>query len=208
MKLLIFGASGSVGQHLVSQALEQEHTVTAFTRNDKGFEDSHYPNLNFFRGNVLNFDSVAEASKDQDAIFCVLGAGRKGNVRADGTFNIVKAMEEQGVNRLISLSTLGAGDSYDNLNFFWKKIMFGWFLKEAYKDHQLQEKYIMQSELDWTVVRPAAFTDGPLTRKYRYGFTSHDKTLKMKVSRADVAHFMLKQIEMDQYIQKAPGLSY
>lgn len=117
-------------------------------------------------------------------------------------------MEKTGVQRFICQTTLGCGDSWANLNFFWKRIMFGWFLKKAFLDHELQEKYILESQTDWTIVRPGAFTDGPKTGNYRHGFASGAQGLKLKISRADVADFMLKQLGNEQYLRKTPGLSY
>jgi putative NADH-flavin reductase len=84
----------------------------------------------------------------------------------------------------------------------------GLLLKEAYADHQVQEEYVKKSRLDWTIVRPGAFTDGPLTGTYRYGFPATDKTTKLKISRADVADFMLRQLSEAAYVRKTPGLSY
>jgi hypothetical protein len=117
-------------------------------------------------------------------------------------------MEKAGIRRFICQTTLGVGDSQDNLNFFWKRIMFGIILREAFADHVNQENYIKQSRLDWTIVRPAAFTDGKRTGVYRHGFTASDKALTLKISRADVADFMLKQLADDTYLHKTPGLSY
>ncbi len=86
--------------------------------------------------------------------------------------------------------------------------MFGFLLRKAFADHVLQEQYIQQSGLDWIIVRPGAFTDGALTKSYRHGFAPSDKTLDLKVSRADVAHFMLGRLEDDRYLHEAPGVSY
>lgn len=208
MKLLIFGSTGSVGRYLVQQALEQGHNVTAFARNPSDDEFGKHSCLRVFQGNVLNLVSVAEAVKNQDAILCALGAGRKGKVRAQGTQNIIRAMEQAGVERLICQTTLGAGDSWNNLSFFWKYIMFGWFLKQAFADHEKQENCIRQSQLNWTIVRPAAFTDGCHTGTYRHGFDASANNLTLKISRADVADFMLKQLVDDTYLQQTPGLSY
>ncbi|CAN5714314.1 hypothetical protein BH24ACT20_BH24ACT20_17460 [soil metagenome] len=117
-------------------------------------------------------------------------------------------MEKAGVRRLICQTTLGVGDSQDNLNFFWKYVMFGGLLRQAYADHALQENYVRESRLDWTIVRPAAFTDGERTGEYRHGFSATDKSLKLKISRADVADFVLKQLTSDRYLYSSPGLSY
>ena len=86
--------------------------------------------------------------------------------------------------------------------------MFGWFLKAAFKDHEIQEQYVRESNLDWTIVRPAAFTDGPQTELYKHGFPPTTKSLSLKISRADVAHFMLQQISSTRYLHQTPGLSY
>lgn len=207
MRVIIFGSTGSIGQLLVQQALDDNHIVTAFLRDPAKLNIKH-SNLKLFQGDVMRYEDVETAIKDQDGVFCCLGAGSKGKVRAEGTRHIVKAMEKSGVQRFICQSTLGAGDSRGNLNFFWKYIMFGLLLRKAYEDHELQEKYVMQSTLDWTIVRPAAFLDGPRTRSYRHGFGANEKGLTLKISRADVADFMLQQLNANIYLRKAAGLSY
>lgn len=208
MKLIIFGSTGTIGRQLVLQALQSGHSVTAFARSKAKLADIQHPQLRVHEGNVLEFSSVLAAVKGHDVVFCALGAGRKGTVRSEGTRNIIKAMQTAGMSRLICQTTLGAGESKGNLNFFWKHVMFGWFLKEAYKDHELQEKYIRESSLDWTIVRPAAFTDGKVTGKYKHGFAPNDKDITLKISRPDVAFFMLMQLSTTDYIKKAPALSY
>ena len=207
MKLLIFGSTGSIGRHLVNQALEQGHTVTAFAR-DINKVDIKHDNLQLFQGDAMDPASVEKAVQGQETVLCSIGAGRKGKVRSEGTLNIINAMEKAGVRRLICQSTLGVGDSRGNLNFFWKYIMFGLLLRPAYADHVNQENYVRQSNLDWIIVRPGAFIDGKLTGQYRHGFAGTDKTTKLKISRADVADFMLKQLTDDIYLHKTPGLSY
>ncbi len=207
MRVLIFGSTGSIGRELVDQAREQGHTVTAFAR-DATKLDLKHNNLQVAQGDVMDLASVERAVEGQEAVLCSLGAGRKGTVRSEGTRNIVSAMENTGVRRFICQSTLGVGDSQANLNLFWKYIMFGLLLRPAYLDHVSQEDHVRQSRLDWTIVRPAAFTDGERTGRYRHGFPGTDKTTELKISRADVADFMLKQLTDDTYLHKTPGLSY
>jgi putative NADH-flavin reductase len=153
---------------------------------------------------------VQQAIQGQDAVLCTLGSGqqRTGTVRSEGTRNIIRAMEQAGVRRLICQTTLGVGESWENLNFFWKYIMFGFLLRQVYADHVLQEEYVKHSHLDWIIVRPGAFVDGDLTNIYRHGFPVTDKTTKLKISRADVADFMLKQVAEDMYLHQTPALSY
>jgi len=207
MKLAVFGATGTVGRHLVEQALAHGHEVTAFARRPAALKLEHAA-LTRRAGDVLDRDAVADAVAGHDAVLVALGAGRKGTVRAVGTRHVIEAMSRHGVRRLICETTLGAGDSRAMLNFFWKRIMFGLLLRPAYADHQAQEAAIQASGLDWTIVRPAAFTDGPATGRYRHGFTATAKDLTLKISRADVADFMLRQLTDDSYLRRAPGLSY
>ena len=120
MKLIIFGATGRVGSQLVSQALSQGHTVTAFVRDPQKLKTISDSNLRFVVGNVMNPGDVEKAMEGHDAVLVALGSGRKGNIRSEGTNNVLKAMERTGVKRLVCQTTLGAGDSKGNLNFFWK----------------------------------------------------------------------------------------
>lgn len=207
MKLIIFGATGTIGRHLVERALSQGHQVTAFARQPQELE-SDSQNLSLYTGDVFDQDTVADAVDGHHAVAIALGSGRKATVRSIGTKHIVAAMQRHGVRRLTCLSTLGAGDSRPLLNFFWKHIIFGLLLRDAYADHQAQEVCIRESGLDWVIVRPGAFTDGPATGAYRHGFLPTQKNLKLKISRADVADFMLAQLSGDAYLHQSPGLSY
>ena len=143
---------------------------------------------------MLDPAQVQAAVKEHEAVLCTLGDGSKGQVRFEGTRNIVRAMEAEGVKRLICQSTLGAGESRGNLNFFWRQVMFALLLRKALRDHERQEAFVRGSCLAWTIVRPAAFTNGKVTGLYRHGFAPTNRTLALKVSRADVALFMLMQL--------------
>ena len=175
MRITVFGASGSIGRHVVEQAVQQGHEVTAFTR---------------------------------DAVIVALGAGRNGGIREAGTRSVVDAMRETGVRRLVCQSTIGVGDSRGNLTLFWKYVMFGAVLRPAFQDHIKQEEVVRASGLDWTIVRPGAFVDGPAGGAYRHGFDGQDRTTQLKISRADVAAFLLAQVTEDAYLRRAVSLSY
>ncbi len=209
MKLLIFGATGGTGHQLVEQALQQGYTVTAFARNPSKLDIQH-ANLKVVQGDVMDLTSVEKAVQGQDAVVCVLGGGQKltGTIRSQGTQQIIQAMEKQGIRRFICQSTLGAGDSWENLNFFWKYVMFGFLLQKVFADHQRQEQIVKHSRLDWTIVRPGAFVEGPRTGEYSHGFPNTHKTSKLKISRADVADFILKQLVDNSYLFQTPAVSY
>ena len=208
MKIIIFGSTGSVGRHIVAQALAQGHEVTAFARTPKALNMVH-PSLSLVAGNALDLNSVENAVKGHDAVLVTLGSPKlSGNIRSAGTANIIKSMEKHNVRRLICQTTLGMGESQGNLNFLWKYLMFGLILRNVFKDHKIQEHDVKHSHLDWVIVRPAAFTNGPLTSIYKQGFASNDRNITLKISRADVANFMLRQLHSDKYLRWTPGLSY
>ena len=207
MNVLIVGSTGTIGRELVKQALANGHVVTAFARDPAKLQIEDQK-LTIARGDVMDSASLERVMPGQDIVLSALGAGAKGGVRAAGTRNIIETMHKCGVRRFVSLSSLGVGKSRANLDFFWKYVMFGLLLRRAFADHVAQEQYIRESDLDWTIVRPGAYTDGELTGDYRHGFPVTAKDIKLKISRADVADFMLSQLDNDSYLHMAPGLSY
>ncbi|MDJ0659498.1 MAG: SDR family oxidoreductase [Crocosphaera sp.] len=209
MKLVVFGATGKVGQQVVKQALEQGHDVTAFARNPLKLKIKH-PKLQLFQGDVMDSARVEQALQGQDVVVCTLGSGQKltGTVRSQGTQNIIEAMKRCRMRRLICQTTLGVGESWGSLNFYWKYVMFGLILRNVFIDHQRQEESVQNSGLDWTIIRPGAFIEGGLTGQYRHGFPGTDNTSKLKITPADVAEFILKQLVDDFYLYQAPSLSY
>lgn len=213
MKLVIFGASGSVGRHLIHQAVAGGHDVTAFTRDPARLiagllDPSDRGLVRVEQGDVLEEAAVTGAVAGQDAVLVVLGAGRHGNLRAPGTEAVVRAMHHHGVRRLICQSTLGVGESRGNLSFFWKYLMFGAVLRAAFADHVRQERLVTESGLDWTIIRPGAFTDGSRTGVYRHGFPGDDGSRVQRIARADVADFMLRELADSDYLGRTPALAY
>lgn len=209
MNVLIFGATGGTGKQLVVQALAQGHTVTAFVRNPAKLA-IEAPCLTIVRGDVLDRASVDSTVRGQEAVLSALGApaSQKDTVRSDGTRHILRAMDGAGVRRFVCMTTLGMGDSRALLPFSYKFIIVPLILRQAFADSERQEAEIRQSRLDWTVVRPATLTDGDRTGSYRHGFPATEKGLKIRIARADVADFMLKQLADNTYLHKTPGLSY
>jgi putative NADH-flavin reductase len=207
-KVIIFGATGGTGQELVKQALELGYEATAFVRDPEKLKISDHK-LKIFQGNVLNLENVSRAIRNQDAVLCSIGtpASDKSTLRAEGTANIIEAMEKSGVTRLICQTSLGFGDSKELLPWYMKHIIVPLILKNAFKDHELQEAKIERSSLAWTIVRPANLTNGSKTGTYKHDF-DHSEKIKLKISRADVARFMLDQIEDFHYVRRKVGISY
>lgn len=211
-KMIIFGATGGTGSHILQQALEQGYKVTAFVRNPQKLQLRH-EDFTLIQGDVLDYAAVEKAVKGHDVVLCAIGspANKIGVVRSQGTLNIINAMQKAGVKRLICQTSLGYGDSVALLKqtpFIFRNIIVPFVLKKGFADHALQESYIKKSNLDWVIVRPGNLTDGVLTGKYQHGFPATQKGLEVKVSRADVAHFILRQVDNNTYLRMTPSISY
>ncbi len=208
MNITVFGATGSIGRLVVEQALAAGHHVTAVTR-DAARMTLRHERLSVAEADATDATACVPVVKDADAVVVALGAGRHGQVREAGTRAVVEAMREAGVGRLVCQSTLGVGSSEVHLTFWWRYVMFGALLRRAYADHVAQEAVVESSGLDWTIVRPSAFTDAPAGSlgPVRHGFDSSARGLQLKTRRADVAAFVLEQAEDRTYLHQAVSLS-
>lgn len=208
MKTIVFGATGTVGHLAVESILAEGHEVTAFARTPEKLGISN-PSLTLVSGDAMDKSAVEAAVEGHDAVIVALGSGmsRKSRIRSVGTMNVIQAMQAHGIRRLVCQSTLGAHESWSNLNFFWKRIMFGFLLRPVFLDHELQENLVRASGLDWTIVRPSAFTDGPAAGVFREDFTPDERNLSLKISRADVAEFLKRQLSEAKYLRHAVAIS-
>lgn len=208
MNVIVFGATGTVGRLTVRALLDAGHSVTAFARAPQKLElDS--PNLKLVAGDALRACVVSNAVRGHDAVVVTLGSGmsRKSVIRSQGTLNVIKAMQTHRVTRLICQSTLGARDSWDNLNFWWKHVMFGALLAPVFRDHELQEQLVEASGLDWTIVRPGAFTSETTRNDVIEDVPTSARGLDLKVARSDVAQFLTRQLVDRTYVGRIVGFS-
>jgi putative NADH-flavin reductase len=203
MKIVIFGASGKTGILTVYQALEKGYQVTAFARNPASVTIQH-KNITVIQGDILEYDKVKQAVEGQDAVIGTLGveSKKRSTVLSDGTANIIRAMEECGVNRFICMSS--AGVLGNDGGFFADWILIPLFLKEVFRDKKRQLEVIRSSKVDWVVVRPVGLTDAPKTGRYRI---RPGKPGSASIPRADVADFMLKLLTDKQYDRTLPAIS-
>lgn len=210
MKLTVFGASGRTGRPLVEQALEAGHEVTAFVRDPAKLGMSH-EKLRTVRGDAKDDpQKVAEAVAGADAVLSVLGQakGSPKDLQTAGTRNIVAAMQEHGVRRLVSLTGAGVADPKDEPKLIDKA--FGFLLRrlqpDVLEDGGRHAEVVQASGLDWVIVRGPRLTEGEKKGEYRVGYVG--KNSGVQISRADVADFMLRQTEDDTYLHQAPMVSY
>jgi putative NADH-flavin reductase len=209
MKILIFGASGATGQKLVSQALNLEHLVTAFVRNPSKLSITS-DRVKIFKGDVTDYQSVESAIGNQDAVISALGASspfKRDFTLIKGIQNIVTAMTKGNVRRLIYQSFLGVKENRKELGFLINTVV-PTVLRNIIVDHEAKEHIIVNSSINWTIVRCSMLTNGLFTGDYRDGEHITSASILASISRADVADFMLKQLTDYEYLLKKPRIMY
>lgn len=210
MKILVIGATGGSGRHLVTQSLERGHAVTAFVRNASKLGVTH-PLLRVETGDILDGGSVDRAVVGQDVVLCALGHKRwfyPNRILSKGTENIVRAMKTHGVRRLVCETSLGVGNSFGRLGLYYTLFTIPFILPFYYWDKARQEAVIRGSGLDWTIVRPGVLNNRPPRATVRHGNTIGSFIWTVRISRADVARFMLDQITDPTYMHQSPGIAW
>ena len=210
MKLVVFGATGRTGFPLIKQALDKKHTITAFVRDPEKLP-SEIKDIDVIQGDVLNPEDVDKAIQGQDAVVSVIGQSKKSpeHLQTRATEHMVAAMKEHGVQRIVSLTGAGVRIQKDTPKLFDKfmKILLNIFAKRVLKDAEGHYEILKSSgELNWTVVRVPVLTEGELKGSYRVSYVGQDTGAK--ISRADVAHFILQTLKDESYIHDAPMISY
>jgi putative NADH-flavin reductase len=205
MNIAVFGATGGTGLELVRLGLAQGHTITAFVR-DPSRLSFHGQALRSVVGDVGDADCVNQAVAYQEAVIVALGSSdrKEHSVRSGGTANVIRAMQASRARRLVVVSAGGVGDSYGQAPVVLK-LVIKTMLKNTYADHEQQEQYVRASGLEWVIVRPAMLTDGPATGRFENG-ASRTGLPEGKVTRADVAGFLLQQLTDDSNLGRAVSI--
>jgi putative NADH-flavin reductase len=208
MKLAIFGASGRTGRPLVQQALDAGNTVTALVRTPATFPIQN-ERLIIVQGDATDPAAVEKVVQGADAVLSALGQTKNSppDMQTVATKNIIAAMQKYGVSRFVSLTGAGVDAPDDQPKLinhvikFALKAMSGKVLKDA-ENHA---EVLRNSDIDWTIVRGPMLNEGPHTGQYRVGWVGVNTGTR--ISRADVADFMLKQVRDTTYLRKAPMIS-
>jgi len=207
MRIVVFGASGGTGREVVAQAGAAGHEVTAVVRR-AGSLGSTQDGAERMRVVVAGFDDSAaldDVVRGQEAVISALGTNEKGPVRVctEGTEAIVAAMHGNGVGRLVAVSAFGAQETHDR-SLYSRAVWAS--LPDKMRDKETMEAVIEASGLDWTIVRPPALSQGRGTGTYR---TGTDLTVRLwsRISRADLASFLIAEVETPAFVGAFPRIA-
>ncbi len=214
MQYGIIGATGPTGLELTKQLAKEQ--VSVYVRNSSRITPRD--KLRITQGELQNERALKEWASQNDVVFCTLGhtdygAQLKANLGLSSykqslmMSRVIKTLLEARVKRIIHCSAYGTRETREDLPFFFGKILLPLLIKESYLDHEAVETLLETSGTEWVVARPGMLTNGPLTGKYRVQLRFQSEKA-LKISRADVAHFMIKAANTDEFSKKCWGLGY
>jgi putative NADH-flavin reductase len=208
-KIALIGASGQTGQQFLELALAKGHIVKTLARNPKSIIQNS-PDLEIVSSDVLNYDDVDNINEGTDIVVNLFGhaKGSQEWLQTDGTKNIIRAMKNHNVGRIISLSggvlpfpEKDKPKFADRLIRTIMKIAVPKILYNAIKHHEVLQK----SDLKWSIVRAPRLTNDQKTGNYRIGWVGINASTK--IGRADLADFMLTQVEDENFNFQMPFVS-
>jgi putative NADH-flavin reductase len=207
-RLLILGATGNTGRLCVTQGLERGYSVTAFARNRAKVTIEHQ-DLRIVEGDLTNPADVRIALAGQDAVISTFSGNtptRRFPELVGALGSVVGEMQKSAPRRLIYLSFLGVKAGKHQLSWIGREIVSRFILHNVVADHEAKEAIIIGSTLDWTIVRAPRLTNGPRTGQFRAGEDIRATAIVPTISRADLASFLLDQVESHGYLRRTPAI--
>ncbi len=204
MRILVIGGTRGLGLAVVRAAFEAQHTLTVLARHVGDFE-APVNGVRMVVGDAGDAADVERAIAGQDAVVWAVGVAptrRPVHVFSRGTQYMLASMERFGVRRLLCVTGVGAGDSKGQGGFLQAAIMQPLLRRTIFEDKSRQEAQIRASALDWTIVRPAALADGPATGACA-AHVLPDVAVARRIRRADVAAFIVGNVDASRYLRKS-----
>jgi putative NADH-flavin reductase len=208
LNISIIGASAGIGFETVKRALDRNHNVTTISRSEIQLE--HKKSLIEIHGSAVKKSDLIKSIQNADAVVVTLGTGK--NMNATTLFSdfakLIVEIQRDGKLDIpfIFVTGFGAGESEKYVSWF-VKIFLKYFLKDVYSDKTKMEEIIVDSDMNWIIVRPGRLIDGPLTERYRIENTLFKGINVGKINRADVADFLIKQAEKPIYLKNQVAIS-
>ncbi|MEH2288401.1 NAD(P)-dependent oxidoreductase [Nostoc sp.] len=201
MKVLVIGAAGKTGRTVVEQAVAAGHQVTAFVHKAEEYDVS---DVRVIEGDATDSVAIDAAVVGQDAVVDTIGGKtpyKETTLESSAANTIIAAMQRNGVRRLVVTSMIGEGESEANATLY-ERLLVSTFLRGANKDKAAMESAVESSGLDWVILRPAILNDDPAKGNVRV-FDTETGEKAHKITRADLADFMLAQLNNNEYLHQA-----
>ena len=208
MKILIIGGSRGIGQALLECAVDDGFEVSVLARYPEKVASGN-GSVNVLQGDVTVKADVISGIEGQEAVISCIGVPitfKPVTLFSRAAENIVAAMENSN-QKFIAVTGIGAGESKGHGGFLYDKIFKPLFLKTIYEDKDREEAIIRASSLNWLIVRPAGLTNGPRTGIYHV-IDDLTGVVSKRISRRDVADFILKQLKDPETFGKPVLLTY
>ena len=214
MKILVLGATGRTGKHIIEAALRRGHRISAIARNPEVLKDFA---IDVIPGTPYDFETVEKALTGCDAVINTLNVSRKSenpwaplaspkDLISRSASNALRAMEKAGIRRFVALSTIGAGRSWKKSPVILKLIVSISNLRFAFRDHGKQEELLEGSGMEYTVCRAPMLSQEPNDRG-AVAVPEEDRPPSMVLSRISAAEFFLTIIENGTYIRQTVNLA-
>ena len=212
MNILLLGASGGVGRHVVDLAVERGYRVTVYARPETALTLD--PSVSVVRGRLDDGQGLAVACRGMDVVLSTIGMQRKNpknpwsasvsepDLCERAAERIVTAMRESNVRRVVAVSAAGVGDSAGRLNVVMRFFLATTMIGDAYRDLARMEEVFARSGVDWLAPRPTRLTDAAAAEHIAVvdSFGARDD-----IARRDVARWMLNALELPQWPDPAWG---
>jgi putative NADH-flavin reductase len=206
-RLAIFGATGGIGGHLLSWAVDAGYPVHVLARTAAAVP--RRPGITVTEGDATDPAAVADAVASADAVLSALGprGAKTPGLLAAAAGTVTQAMAKSGVRRLICVSAAGAFIRADPAANRLVKMILPSIFAKPFADVREMERVVRASTLDWTLVRPTRLVNVPGTGQYRIRDCYPPPGLT-KIARADVAQFMITALTTDGYLHQAPAICW
>lgn len=211
MRIALFGATGPTGRFVIEEALRQGHSLSVYARDASKLQAFH-GQIDVVEGNLQDKVAIAKCLHGSDAVISALGPNSL-TVQGDrpvmhGLSNIIAAMKQSHVRRLIQISTAAYRDPNDGFAFNVRAfaLLFKVIARKGFEDIRATAELITQSDLEWTLVRIPNLKDGPAAGAIDTGWYGETR-LGMKLSRGNLAKFLVEQVSDTRFIHAAPGIA-
>ena len=216
MKILILGATGRTGRLIVEEALRQGYDLNVLVR-DKTKTSFSSKSIKVYQGTPTRRSDLAAAMQGCDLVIGALGIARASdapwsklitpkNLISESIKNVIAEADQQNLKRLITISAWGVGETKKDIPFWLRWLIKYTNLSPVYAEHELEEKLLANSNLNWTAVRPVALTDSEKIKTLKVSFNNFPKP-SLQISRQSVAKFIVDIVKSDKYDMKSPTIS-